>query len=168
LPRQKGVAVQRRAIIRATWQRLYRDERLFRTRFVITRPAPDWIQVIAAESEAYGDIIILPHLEENHYVANHAKSIEFFKWLAAQGHDWQFVSKIDDDCFVDPFAFWTEYLKPLSARMAETSELRTVVARKLTRRPPARGLRFSRRPVLYDDVGYREAPRAALGEEPTR
>ncbi|KAH8886099.1 hypothetical protein GQ53DRAFT_348432 [Thozetella sp. PMI_491] len=124
-------SLQRRAIIRATWQKLYRDDSLFRTVFVISRPDPGWMPLIAAEIAAHGDIVVLPHLEENSFVANHVKSIEFFKWLATQGKEWEFVSKIDDDSFLDPFAMYKEFLQPLSIKMREENNYRYMVARRL-------------------------------------
>lgn len=130
---------QRRMIIRQTWQQLFADAAHWDTRFVISRAAsPIWQAMIDAENQTYGDIIQLNHLEESGKVANTVKTIEFLKYLAgvtdrletksgaSAGRPlgtWQFVSKIDDDSYLDAKAFWHDYLLPLRDRN------RTLVAR---------------------------------------
>lgn len=122
-------SIQRRMIIRQTWQRLFSDPLLWTTKFVIARAAnPTWQAIIDAENGTYGDIIQLTHLEENSYVANTVKTIEFFKYLTRlEGKPetthglvpeyeivkWKFVSKIDDDSFLDAKSFYGDYLLPL-------------------------------------------------------
>lgn len=147
--------LQRRMIIRQTWQKLYADSGSWTTRFVISRAANQaWQSIIEAENQIFGDIIQLSHLEETGKVANTVKSVEFFKYLAASGQDrelssankqnlssvttslsqpfskdqlqkWKFVSKLDDDSFLDARNFWNHYLVPLQERN------RTIVGRTL-------------------------------------
>ena len=148
--------IQRRMIIRETWQSLYSDPALWTTRFVISRAAnPTWQSIIEAENQTFGDIIQLSHLEATGHVANTVKTIEFFKHLTASGQNreqtpvneksqsnednltqswsenqlrkWKFVSKIDDDSFLDARNFWIRYLMPLQ------DSNRTIIARTLRR-----------------------------------
>ncbi|KAF1987798.1 glycosyltransferase family 31 protein [Aulographum hederae CBS 113979] len=107
---------RRRNIIRSTWQSLYHSTARFTTRFVISDPGPLWTPLIKHENDTYGDIIILPHLEESGAVANTIKSLEFFRWLADEYADaegklpWDWISKIDDDSFLDAHGFYARYL----------------------------------------------------------
>jgi beta-1,3-galactosyltransferase 1 len=106
-------SVQRRTILRNTWQRLYRDNTPFVSRFVVSRVDDVWGPLIRAENETYGDIIELSHLEESAHIANTIKSVEFFSYLMSSQPDrWDFVTKLDDDSFLDARLFWKTYLQP--------------------------------------------------------
>ncbi|KAF2419040.1 hypothetical protein EJ08DRAFT_576417, partial [Tothia fuscella] len=118
-------------IIRATWQSLYKNDSLYTPRFVISNPGKRWKTVIEHENSTYGDIIILPHLEETAKVANSIKTVEFFKYLSKQGKRWDFVSKIDEDSFLDPNAYYREYLAPLLDRKTPASQMRTMIGREM-------------------------------------
>ena len=120
--------VARRMVIRHTWQRLYAKPSTWTTRFVIARaPNALWQEIIKAENKTYGDLIQLPHLEENSHVANTVKSVEFFKHLSKTHNPlpWKFVSKIDDDSFLDAKTFYRDFLA--SRRTAN----RTIIGRTL-------------------------------------
>lgn len=71
---------------------------------------PEFTAAVEAENATYGDLISLPWLEENEVIANTIKPIEFFTYLARSGQHHPFVSKIDDDSFLNVPAFWDKYL----------------------------------------------------------
>lgn len=145
---------RRRNIIRATWQTLY-PNLAFDTRFVIAKPSPLWQPLIKHENDTYGDLIVLENLEESAKVANTLKSVEFLKLvvdhseaLGAHHAPWQFVSKIDDDSFLDAERFYKEFivprLRPMQRSAAPTttdetnhnhneSNNGTLIARRLVR-----------------------------------
>ncbi|ODQ55380.1 hypothetical protein SAICODRAFT_29006 [Saitoella complicata NRRL Y-17804] len=107
-------SLSRHSIIRATWQRLYAsDNPNIRCVFVLSNPGP-WIDIVKAENETYGDLVVLSHLEESAHVANTVKSIEFLKYFRDSGRflSYRFVSKLDDDSFLSALAFYTQYLHP--------------------------------------------------------
>lgn len=109
-------AIQRRTVIRETWQKLYRNASTTEMKFVLSNPDPDWDDIIAAENATYGDIIILYHLEENAKTANTIKTVELFKHLTLneeQTKRWTFISKVDDDSYLDAKTFYSQYLQPL-------------------------------------------------------
>ncbi|BFZ64844.1 hypothetical protein YB2330_005997 [Saitoella coloradoensis] len=56
--------------------------------------------------------MVLDHLEENKQVANTVKTMEFFKSLTQEERKLAWVSKVDDDSFVNVEAFWKEFLLP--------------------------------------------------------
>jgi hypothetical protein len=119
-------ALSRRTIIRSTWQTLYRNSSTTEFKFVIANPDPDWEGVIAQENATYGDIIILRHLEENNEIANSIKTVEFFKYLTLneeQQKKWTFVTKLDDDSYLDSKTFYDEWLRPMIAENSTTEEL---------------------------------------------
>lgn len=133
-------SIQRRAIIRSTWQALYKNDTIFTTRFVLSNPGDLWAPVIAAENATHGDIIVLSHLKEDARIANSIKSIEFLKYLTiASNTTYDFVTKLDDDSYLDAHTFWKNYLEPRIAfdahkTHAESSALnRTIIARTLRR-----------------------------------
>jgi galactosyltransferase len=123
-------SLQRRQIIRLTWQTLFRNHSLFTTRFFISNPTALWETCIAQENATHGDIIILKDLEESPTIANTVKSIEFLKYLTSQAkdHQWRFVSKIDDDSFIDPNAFYHKYLVPI---LNSKTQAPTILGREL-------------------------------------
>jgi hypothetical protein len=105
-------SIQRRSIIRNTWQRLYKNDSIITTRFVISNPGSLWLPVIEAENATYGDIIMLSHLDESAQIANTVKSVEFLKYLTTQPQKYAFVTKLDDDSFLDSKTFHEQYLHP--------------------------------------------------------
>lgn len=107
-------SLQRRTLIRNTWQRLYRNDTRFATRFVIANATELWKPLIAAENETYGDIIMLPNVYEGKKEANSIKPMEFFSYLVNTTMEpWSFVSKIDDDSFLEANTFWEKFLRPV-------------------------------------------------------
>lgn len=81
------------------------------------------------ENATFGDLIVLPHIEETEDIANSVKSVEMLKFLSAQSQRWRFVTKIDDDSYFDADRFYKAYLEPLlEGRVATT---RTIIARTL-------------------------------------
>lgn len=66
--------------------------------------------MIEQENVTYDDLVILP-LEETRQIANTIKSIEFFMKLLSRTKRWAFVSKIDDDSFLDVDAFYHRFLQ---------------------------------------------------------
>lgn len=109
-------SIQRRTVIRETWQKLYRNTSTTEMKFVLSNPDPDWDDIIAAENATHGDLIILYHLEENAKTANTIKTVEFFKHLTLneeQTKRWTFISKVDDDSYLDAKTFYNQYLQPL-------------------------------------------------------
>jgi hypothetical protein len=122
--------LMRRQLIRETWQKLYRHRNIFTTRFILSNPGEVWRPFVERENATYGDLIILEHLEENPEVANSNKSIEFIKYIASQGRTYQFVSKLDDDSFLDAPTFYKDYLQPIVSRENMTIEPRTIIGRK--------------------------------------
>ncbi|PYH76279.1 hypothetical protein BO82DRAFT_208384 [Aspergillus uvarum CBS 121591] len=123
---------RRRNIIRATWQASYQHPAIM-TRFVISHPGNHWMPLIQHENATHGDIIMLPHLNETAQVANTVKSIEFFKFLASCGNSWEFVSKIDDDSYLDTREFFEEFIKPL---LENPQPKRTMIGRRLYHHNP--------------------------------
>jgi hypothetical protein len=120
----------RRQIIRESWQTLFRNDSLFATRFFIACPTAAWESHIAQENATHGDIIVLKHLQENWTIANTIKPIELLKHLTSltKDHQWKFFSKVDDDSFIDPNAFYHKYLVPL---LNSDSAIPTIIGRKL-------------------------------------
>ena len=129
---------RRRNIIRATWQTLYANP-AFDTRFVIAKPSPLWQPLIRHENDTYGDLIVLEELEETAEVANTIKSVEFLKHLVAGSKapgaetPWKFVSKIDDDSFLDAERFYLQFLLPRIDQHHAANVSGTLIARRLTR-----------------------------------
>ncbi|KAM0798426.1 hypothetical protein BDR22DRAFT_974669 [Usnea florida] len=130
---------RRRNIIRATWHSLYQNP-AFDKRFVIANPDPLWLPLIKHENDTYGDLIVLEHLAETAKIALTIKPMEMLKHLVA-AHEasgaatppWKFVSKVDDDSFVDAERFYSEFLLPRIDRPATADHNATVIARPLTR-----------------------------------
>lgn len=125
-------SVQRRMIIRHSWQKLFANPSRFTTRFVINRAVdPIWQSVIDEEIATYGDIIQMNHLEENHHIATTIKSIELYKHLMKNtsigipSRNWKWISKVDDDSYVDANAFYRDFLEP------NWEADRTIIARPL-------------------------------------
>jgi hypothetical protein len=101
----------RRDIIRATWQSLYnRPELTFR--FVLSNAGPEFTEAIEAENTTYGDIVPLSLLGENHATAD-SIPLEFFSHLVSTKQKHAFVTKIDDDSFLNVPAFRDKHLASL-------------------------------------------------------
>jgi len=75
----------------------------------LSDPGPLWLPLIEHENATYGDLIVLP-LEETKTIAKTIKPLEFFKSLLKQERRWKFVSKIDDDSYLDVNAFDKQFL----------------------------------------------------------
>lgn len=108
--------LQRRQIIRSTWQRKFKKSVKFDARFVISNPDPLWQEIIEAEQETYGDLLILDHENETHKWANTVKSLEAFTHVVRKFRPYTFVTKMDEDSWVDAKSFWTHWLEPRIAR----------------------------------------------------
>jgi beta-1,3-galactosyltransferase 1 len=108
-------SLSRRQIIRSTWQKLYENSSTTDFRFVISNPDPTWEDVLAQENATYGDLIALRHLQEISEVANSIKTVEFFKYLTLSGQErrWTFVTKLDDNSYLDSRQFYLEWLEPI-------------------------------------------------------
>ena len=106
---------QRREIIRSTWQTLYRNAS-FTPLFVTGNPAPEWLPLLAQENATYGDMLILDGTADDKKFATTLKPFETLKYLrdqaASTGKKWDFVSKIDDDSFLNAVKFRQEILGP--------------------------------------------------------
>jgi hypothetical protein len=106
--------IQRRHIIRKTWQSLYRESGagFFDTRFVIADPGPFWHDLIEQENATYGDLIMLHHEHESWEWAHTVKPMEALTHVVAQGKPYIFVSKMDEDSWLDAKTFYKVWLKP--------------------------------------------------------
>lgn len=87
-------------------------------RFFVSNPGV-WMPLIQHENASYGDIIMLPHLEESAQVATRIKPLEFYAHIA-HWKPWKYVSKLDDDSFLDVETFYREYVLPLSRNQSRT------------------------------------------------
>ena len=106
-------AFSRRNVIRSTWQRLYKNE-AFEPRFILSEYESVWEPLIKKENETYGDIVKLDGLDPSPQVSNRIKAMELFKHLVAQGKQYSFVSKVDDDSFLEAGKFYDEFLEKAS------------------------------------------------------
>jgi beta-1,3-galactosyltransferase 1 len=78
------------------------------------------LPLIKKENDTFGDILLLDDIEDTNWTANHIKPFEFFKRVtekAWKGRTYKFVSKVDQDSFIDPVRIWNKYLK---GRMRDT------------------------------------------------
>lgn len=103
--------VERRMMIRSTWMQLYKDLPVD-TRFVVSNPGPEWTETVALENRTFGDMIVLDHLQEDDVTANTIKTLEFYKWLVAGNKEYEFVTKLDTDLWLNAKGFWDRYLAP--------------------------------------------------------
>ena len=70
--------------------------------------------MIKKENDTFGDILLLDDMKDTAWTANHIKPFEFFKKVTDngwKGRTYDFVSKVDQDSFVDPVRTWNKYLK---------------------------------------------------------
>lgn len=102
-------AVARRSVIRSTWQDLYQND-LYETRFVLSNYDDIWDPLIQKENETYGDIIKLDWLDPSPEVSNRIKTMELFKYLVDNGMNYAWVSKVDDDSFLEADKFYNTFL----------------------------------------------------------
>lgn len=100
----------RRNVIRATWQTLYRDPR-FKMRFILSDYDPLWEGLIHEENATYGDIIKLEGLDPSPKISNRIKFMELLKYLVSRGETYSWVSKVDDDAFLEAKRFYDQYLE---------------------------------------------------------
>ena len=104
-----ALSQRRRNIIRTTWQSLYTGPPAD-FRFILANPGIEWYDVITAENNTHGDLIMLDHLTEGKALGMMTKEIDFALWLVESGRQYNFVSKLDDDSYLDGNAFYDEYL----------------------------------------------------------
>jgi hypothetical protein len=113
---------QRRSIIRATWQKLITpDIRLkIRMRFILSQPDSIWQSTIALEQETFGDLVILDLPETYESAVRGIKSTEYLRYVVQDdGGSYSFVSKLDDDSYLDAARFYRQYLEPLLQNSTE-------------------------------------------------
>jgi hypothetical protein len=121
-------SIQRRMMIRATWQTLYRNIPMT-TRFVLGKPDELWKPVLDLENKHYDDIVILDNIPDDSHTANTIKSIELFRYLLETGEHYELVSKMDDDSFLNARTFWNQYVLPLLKKESELE--RTIIGRRI-------------------------------------
>lgn len=105
---------QRRLIVRWTWVSIFRHAGIFDHVFAVSSTDPVLLPLIKKEHETYGDILLLDNITDTHWTANRIKPFEFFKKVTNEGwkgRTYDFVSKVDQDSFVDPIRIWNKYLK---------------------------------------------------------
>ncbi|KAL6715388.1 hypothetical protein ACLMJK_006349 [Lecanora helva] len=105
---------QRRFLIRWSWVNTFANSSIYDHIFAVSTTDPLLISLIKKENETYGDILLLDHLEDTHFIANGIKPFEVLKKLTAggwKGRTYDFVSKLDQDSWVDPVRVWEKYLK---------------------------------------------------------
>ena len=140
-------SIARRQLIRATWQSLYNTSTNpnLTTRFVLAQPSPDYADRIAAENATYGDLWLIPDLAETPLIANTVKSMHMLAMLASgaftvppnasssppsSSHGWRYVSKVDDDSYIDPVRMWQLFIEP------RLHHPRTLISRSMRRFEP--------------------------------
>jgi hypothetical protein len=84
--------------------------------------------LIQHENATHGDLIMLPQLEESAHVANTIKMVELLKHLADRGSFWKFISKLDDDSFLDVHTFYHTFIIP---RLHKQYHNRTLIGRHM-------------------------------------
>ena len=101
----------RRNIIRTTWQTLYKDpHRRTTTRFILSGYDPLWESLIQEENATHGDIIKLDGLDPSPQTSNRVKFMELLTYLVARGERYAWISKVDDDAFLEARMFYHQYL----------------------------------------------------------
>lgn len=105
---------QRRSVIRSSWQRLFKPSGFFETRFVIARPKPEYQHLIDFENSTYGDIIVLEDLgpTDDPREAKNRNAIETWKYLLRNGMNYNLVSKVEDDVFVNANEAYRRFIEP--------------------------------------------------------
>ncbi|KAK4694714.1 hypothetical protein P7C71_g2913, partial [Lecanoromycetidae sp. Uapishka_2] len=105
---------QRRLLVRWTWVSLFGRFGIFDHIFAVSSTDPVLLPLIKKENDTFGDILLLDHIEDTAWTANRIKPFEFFKKVTNEGwkgKTYDFVSKVDQDSFVDPVRIWNKYLK---------------------------------------------------------
>lgn len=105
---------QRRLLVRWTWVSLFHRSDIFDHIFAVSSTDPVLLSLIKKENDTFGDILLLDDIEDTNWTANHIKPFEFFKRVtnkAWKGRTYKFVSKVDQDSFIDPVRIWNKYLK---------------------------------------------------------
>jgi len=112
----KATHLQRRHLIRNTWQRLYGGEGLFDAKFVIPDPGEFWRPIIEQENATYGDIIMLNHERDTKKWASSVKTMEALRHVVENSpKPYTFVSKLDENAFLDARTFHDVWLAPRAA-----------------------------------------------------
>ncbi|KAK1707305.1 LOW QUALITY PROTEIN: hypothetical protein BDP67DRAFT_547566 [Colletotrichum lupini] len=75
-------------------------------------PGPQWMEVVANENRTFGDMIVLDTIAEDDITANTIKTLEFYKWLVNHNVQYEFVSKMDTDLWLNARGFWDRFLSP--------------------------------------------------------
>lgn len=122
-------AFQRRQLIRGTWQRLYNDPTRWTTRFFMSNATELLRPLIQAENETYGDLVMLEQLKDTKETATSIKPFEWFNYIVSQGESWEFVTKMDEDSFIDAKTFYNKWLEPMRSGPEPPSG--TLIARTL-------------------------------------
>ena len=117
----------RRNMIRNTWQKSYRGPPAT-MRFILASAGEQWMPLIEAENATYGDLIMLSHLSDSKELGMKTKELDFFQWLVQSGMRWRYVSKLDDDSYLDATGFYKRLLGPLLMREPDGN---TMIARQL-------------------------------------
>jgi len=124
----RATHMQRRHIIRNTWQKLYGGQGLFDARFVIADPGPFWHPLIEQENATYGDIIMLPQEQETKEWFESVMTIEALRHVVENSRrPYAFVSKMPEDTFLDARTFHDVWLAP---RVASRTVPKTYIGRR--------------------------------------
>ncbi|KAK1449032.1 hypothetical protein CMEL01_08347 [Colletotrichum melonis] len=123
--------VERRMLIRSTWMKIFSDVP-FDGRFVVSNPGPQWMEVVANENRTFGDMIVLDTIAEDDITANTIKTLEFYKWLVNHNVQYEFVSKMDTDLWLNARGFWDRFLSPRlstdsTSRLMKSTVQKTVI-----------------------------------------
>lgn len=82
-------------------------------RFFVGHVDPRYERFIQHENSLHGDIISLPWVDDTSAaVVNSIKPAECFEYLVQNDMYHTFVSKLDDDAFLNVPGFWHDYLSP--------------------------------------------------------
>ena len=103
---------QRRLIIRWAWTSLFKKSNIYDHVFAIASTDKTLIPLIQKERELFGDILLID-LEDTEWKANHLKPFEVLKNLTRdglKGRRYDYISKVDQDSYVDPVRVWDKYL----------------------------------------------------------
>ena len=107
---------QRRQLIRWSWINTFANASLYEHIFAVNTKVPALISFIKKENETFGDILLLEDLEDTRDIANTIKPFEVIRKLTWEGwkrrKSYDFVSKVDQDAWVDPVRVWERYIQP--------------------------------------------------------
>jgi beta-1,3-galactosyltransferase 1 len=82
---------------------------------VIADPGPLWRPLIEQENATYGDILMTDHEFESSRYSTTTKTIEAFQKIMMNRKKYTFVSRLDEDSFLDAKTFHSVWLAPLIA-----------------------------------------------------